>query len=386
MENEHYRAVLAQTNGNWKSLYPKGGRAQFVGAGPPMHGGHGVEGTIHWGPDWSDERVGRYRLTNWDGPPLFDWDAIRGPVCVRVRRWGHPILSIGPQVGRPHKVAATVTYTFWAGQPYVIMESKLQVLEDVRFRDCRNDEFVIGGDLPEAAWMGPDGQIGFGERGWQHQDPRWMTYFNRETGVGFGSLHLQFENTNPNWKQPATVGLSQTGIWVRYPVRHAAMRAGEYVYEKNAYVLHRFEAGGPESGFADLVGHQHRLLQPLTQAQVDPAVKSVTRDNVMDALRATNEFELYVQGSPWGPRQLSFVDIGLVRDVEVDGGDIRIGIVVPYAGRQTWFGWFSDSVEEQIRKRLEGVGRVEVRLVREPKWAPQQMSDRAHRIIGPTDE
>ena len=160
VENEHYRAVLGKMNGNWQDHYSKRGPAELV-----HRQGHGVEGTIHWGPDWSDERVGRYRLTNWDGPPLFDYDVIKGPVCVRIRRWGHPILSIGPQVGRPHKVMATVTYSFWAGQPYVIMESKLEVLEDVRFRDCRNDEFVIGEQLPERAWMGPEGEIGFGAPG-----------------------------------------------------------------------------------------------------------------------------------------------------------------------------------------------------------------------------
>ena len=118
----------------------------------------GSNGTIHWGPP-----TGAMSASAATGSPtgtarpLFDYDVVRGPVCVRIRRWGHPILSIGPQVGRPHKVMATVTYSFWAGQPYVIMESKLEVLEDVRFRDCRNDEFVIGEQLPERAWDGTGG-------------------------------------------------------------------------------------------------------------------------------------------------------------------------------------------------------------------------------------
>ena len=385
VENDHYRAVLGALNGNWKSLYPKSGSAKFVGAGPPMYGGHGVEGTIHWGPDWSDERVGRYRLTGWDGPPLFDYEVIRGSVCLRVSRWGHPILSIGPQVGRPHKVMASVTYTFWSGQPYIIMESKLEVLEDIRFRDCRNDEFVIGGGLPEAAWMGPDGVIGLGGKTWRRQDPRWMTYFDRATGQGFGSVHLEYENTNPHWPAPASVGFSDTGIWVRYPVQHAAMRAGDHVSERNAYVLHRFEEGAEHGGFADLVGIQQRLLAPLTQGEAPPALKPVSVDNAMDALRATNEFELYVQGSPWGPRQLSFVDIGVVRDVAVDGNDLRVDIVMPYAGRETWFGWFADKIEEQFRDRLSDVGDVDVQLVSDPEWTPAQMSDRARRTIGPGD-
>ena len=96
----------------------------------------------------------------------------------------------------------------------------------------------------------------------------------------------------------------------------------------------------------------------------------------------SDEFELYVQGSPWGPGQLSFLDIGVVREVAVDGNDVRVDIVMPYAGRETWYRWFSDGIEEQIRDRLRDVGNVEVRLVRKPKWTPQQMSDRARRTIG----
>ena len=381
IENGHYRAVLSQLSGNWKSHFPKGWEAQLDSGG-----GHGVEGTIHWGPDWSEERVGRYRITSWDGPPMFDYEVVCGPVCVRVRRWGHPILSLGPQIGRPHKVMATVTYTFWAGQPYVIMESKLEVLEDVRFRDCRNDEFVIGEDLPDRAWMGSGGEIGFGGVGWSGEDPRWMTYFNRGTGEGFGSVHLEFENTNSGWTEPSGAGFSRTGVWVRAPVHHTNLQAGDHVYEKNAYVIHRYVEEGGHNGFADLVAHQQRLLHPIAQAESAPAPRPVTADNVMDALRGTNEFELYLMGSPWGQRQLSFVDIGIVRRVVVDGGRIRIDLVMPYAGRETWFGWFEDGIKEQIAARLSGVEEVEVRLVREPKWTPSHMSDRARRAIGPADE
>ena len=106
----------------------------------------------------------------------------------------------------------------------------------------------------------------------------------------------------------------------------------------------------------------------------------------MDALRATNEFELYVEGSPWGQRQLSFVDIGIVQEVVIEGSDIRVDIVMPYAGRETWFDWFSNGIEEQLRARLRDVGEVEIRLVREPKWTPQRLSDRARHVIGPEEE
>ena len=143
---------------------------------------------------------------------------------------------------------------------------------------------------------------------------------------------------------------------------------------------------GEHSGFADLIAHQQRLLHPITQAEVTPIPKPVTHENAMDALRGTNEFELYLEGSPWGQRQLSFVDTGIVRKVVVDGGDIYIDLVMPYAGRETWFDWFSSCIEVQFAARLTGVDNVEIRRVYEPKWTPKQMSDRAHRAIGQPDE
>ena len=376
IENEHYRAELSALSGNWKSHDPKGWQASLDSGG-----GHGVEGTIHWGPDWSEEKVGRYRITSWDGPPMFEYEVESGPVCVRVSRRGHPILSLGPQIGRPHKVMATVVYTFWAGQPYVIMESKLDVLEDVRFRDCRNDEFVIGEQMPDRAWMDPDGTIGFDAKGWDQEDPRFMTHFNRATGEGFGSVHLEFENTNSNFTEPDGAGFSRTGVWVRSPVHHGNMVAGDYVYEKNAYVLHRFVEGDQHMGFGDLVSHQQRLLRPIGQAEMTSHPRPVSHENVIDALRGTNEFELYLLGSPWGQRQLSFVDIGIIQQVEVNGDDIRIDLIMPYAGRATWFDWFAACIKEQFTARLQNVGNLDIQLVHEPKWTPQQMTDRARRAI-----
>ncbi len=115
VENEYYRVGLARSMGQLKSLEFKQSGAAFARAS-----GHGVEGSIHWNPDWSDEHTGRYRITNWPEPP--NYSVVRGPICLRLKRWGHPILALGPEVGRPHKVVATVTYTFYSSVPYILME------------------------------------------------------------------------------------------------------------------------------------------------------------------------------------------------------------------------------------------------------------------------
>ena len=393
LDNPYYCAVLAPSMGQLKSIYFKvppavshEAPAALVGVGPPMDGGHGVEGTIHWGPDWSDENAGRYRLTNWAAPP--NHEVLRGPVGLRLRRWGHPILALGAGVGRDHKVTVTVTYTFFASTPWILMESRFDVLEDVRFRDCRNDEWVgMIPALPEAAWMTRDGTIGFGPGRWRGEDPAWMTYYNVATGEGFASLHLEQECTHPAWSQPDIVSMQPSsmrvrtrGAWVRYPLRHATMRAGDFVRERNAYLVHRYK-GGRHSGFGMLMDYHERLTRPAEQVTLLPAPKPLTADHVLDALRASYDHELYIEGTLFGQRLCSVVDLGLVRRVDVDGGDVHIDMVMPYDGRETWFDWFASSAEARIRERVAGVGSVDVRLVREPAWSPSEMNDRARRLL-----
>ena len=89
IENGHYRAQLAPSSGNLKSLYPAHGEAAFVGTGPPMTGGHGVEGTIHW--DGLERRARR---------PLPPHQLGR-PAAVRLRGRARPGLRARAALGSP---------------------------------------------------------------------------------------------------------------------------------------------------------------------------------------------------------------------------------------------------------------------------------------------
>lgn len=393
-----YNIVLAPTMGQIKHIHYKTTSEvshepppAIRGFGPPMDGGHGVEGTTHWGPDWSDEHTGRYRITSWEEPPEFSVQ--RGPVCLRLIRRGHPILALGPGVGRTERVTTTVIYTFYASTPWFLMESRMDVNEDVRFRDCRNDEWVgMIPALPEAAWMSPDGTIGNGTRGWRGEDPKWMTFYNRTTRAGFASIHLIHDCSHPAWQEPFMVSMNASsmrtrtrGGWVRYPLRHANMRAGDYVRERNAYLLYQYKPSRNQ-GFGMLTDYQRRLTVPLEQLQAQPAPKPLTSDNVMDALRGVYDHELYIEGTLFGDRLVSVVDMGLIRHVAINDGAVTIDMVMPYRGRESWFDWFASSIEAKLRQRLDGVNSVDVQLVREPTWTPKDLNARARRLLNLEEE
>jgi metal-sulfur cluster biosynthetic enzyme len=384
VENTFYYIVLAKSMGQLQSItFKEGDITLDKGAGMP-YCGHGVEGSIHHNPDWSDEYTGRYRITSWERPPHYE--VIRGPVCLRLKRWGHPILSIGPGVGRSHKVVASITYSFYAAVPYVVMESRLEVLQDVRFGDCRNDEWVgICRDMPDVAWRMADEEIGFGLKSWSRQDPAWLTVFNKESGHGFASIRMDYQCTHPNWQHPATVALSNQwgGLWVRYPLHNTLMRAGDLIYEKNAYLLHQY-APPRQSGFGMLVDYAARLADPPIQEEAAQSPKPLNVDNVIDALGWCADTELYIRGGPTTKRILSYVDLGWVRDVKIDGDAVYITLVLPYTGRQNSFGWFVENMAQRIRERIEGVGEVTVKQVHEPKWEQNQLTQKAQRILGMT--
>lgn len=383
--NAYYRIGLAPSNGHLKSVAFQQGRAAFHGYGPPMDPGvigdgkHGVEGSVHWNPDWSDGQVGRYRVTNWTRPPAFD--VVRGPVFTRVERSGHPILGLGP-CGNSDKVLAHVAYTFWTGVPWFMMESRLDVLQDVRFRDCRNDEWVgMGASMPRQAWqMAGADTVGFGRQGWRGEDPAWMSFFNEETGDAFATLRLEYECTHPHFPAPASVAILDRS-WVRYPVRNVLMRAGDTIRERSALLLHRYDPSQGD-GFTMLHDWQARLQAPLEQQDAPVATRALTEAAVADALRACRELEIYVQGNYNSIRTPGFYDLGLVRAIHIEGADVRLDMIVPYDGRQSWFGWFADTARAEIHRRIPEVATVDVRLVDEPTWSPDLMTAGARRLTG----
>jgi len=165
-------------------------------------------------------------------------------------------------------------------------------------------------------------------------------------------------------------------------LHNAIMRKGDYVFEKNAYLIHKYEPP-EESGFGMLMNYYKRILNPLAPQDVPITKKPLTVSNVMDALRACYDTETYIRRNlSWGGQSLSVVDLGLICDIKIDGGNVHIAMTMPYKGRETWFLWFTKMIDEKIKGRIDGVAEVEVEHAREPAWSPDKMTQRAKRRLG----
>ena len=95
-----------------------------------------------------------------------------------------------------------------------------------------------------------------------------------------------------------------------------------------------------------------------------------TVEDVTDALRDVIDPEL----------GLDFVELGLIYDVEVEGGNVRVTYTLTSPGCP-----IGPQVSEQIEEfvsELEGVEDVQSTMTFSPPWTPERMSEDARWELG----
>jgi metal-sulfur cluster biosynthetic enzyme len=99
-------------------------------------------------------------------------------------------------------------------------------------------------------------------------------------------------------------------------------------------------------------------------------MSTVTVDDVQEALTNVIDPEL----------GLDFVELGLIYEVEVDGGDVSVSFTLTSPGCP-----IGPQVAEQIDEfvsELEGVTSVQSRMTFTPAWTPDMMSEEAKFALG----
>jgi metal-sulfur cluster biosynthetic enzyme len=95
-----------------------------------------------------------------------------------------------------------------------------------------------------------------------------------------------------------------------------------------------------------------------------------SRDDVMEALENVIDPEL----------GLDFVSLGLVYDVEIEGGDVHVTFTLTSPGCP-----IGPQVSEQMKdfvSELDGVDNVYPKMTFSPPWSPDNMSDDAKFALG----
>lgn len=96
----------------------------------------------------------------------------------------------------------------------------------------------------------------------------------------------------------------------------------------------------------------------------------VSEEVVRRALRAVKDPEL----------NLNIMDLGLVYDVAVDGGDVTVSMTLTSPGCPSGPEILGES--EDVVRGLEGVENVKIELVWEPYWTPERIDPRVRAFLG----
>jgi metal-sulfur cluster biosynthetic enzyme len=395
IENHHFAASLSRQTGQLERLKLKREHGmEFFSGGE----GHGEPPGIDWAHDYvGSNNFQKFRITNWAECP--DYEVIRGPLCVTVRRWGFPHSPLHP-LFTPSRIHMFVEYRFYAGAPYFIKEGSMQVIQDLEITYLRDDEWVFSGySFTDTVWMGADGKLRTGPVEAGAENDLWAVgFFNRVSRDAFIGLFLKHE-------AEGIPGLTHTGapmlhyrwhgaVWSRALFQNARLAAGGSLRQKNAYLVAPF----PELGGAAMVeGWRNRLLHPLapgpgrlpggaatasgTLARPGEAGDSpIDKRALWRALADCKDEQLYTAN-------VSMVDLGLIRDIRVRGEVVHVVMTMPNRGRSRpgYFAWGSGGNSTPVRDRLlkvPGVRQVVVENVWTPAWTSNRLTAAGRRALG----
>lgn len=263
---------------------------------------------IHWNPDVWPTGGQWGHTSDWnagvaftperggdDRPPAgaaerhpFLYREWNGPLLYRTTRWGR--MPFAPQVD------VSVTYTFYAGMPFVSVESLIEFREDLPVHTVRNAELVFSRhQFDTAFWTARDGALktapayDYDEKDRSFQqiarlpaDAPCLGFANQRKGYGAAWITLNMTNLNKRTGDAADEGAH---FYIRdydehgkgspanflYFVRPLVYRdgylpttvsAGSLYAARSALVLFKLEADST-SRYAELIQWQKRLASPL---------------------------------------------------------------------------------------------------------------------------
>jgi hypothetical protein len=270
IENEYYRADLTRSDqseakshasGQLRELLIKMGFDRLL---------FRTENRMHWGPNFQKPGLEYYTtIAEWDNPAFYHVE--KGPYRVRTERQdkapAHP------------EILLAATYDFYAGTPYFIFFSEMEMMDDIWLELLRNDEMTMDSLFTNIAFQRPDGEIEdlpFEKRydvlrkKPLENDAPWVCFYHASKGYAFGSIRLKYDNTNrfgdpsPTWMPHTKISDGAGGgkYWNRRLIHEHLMfvpRGSRYV-EKNAYLV--FRVNGPDK-FESILEAAKRLRNPL---------------------------------------------------------------------------------------------------------------------------
>jgi hypothetical protein len=258
IENNFYKATLNEKSGVIYEIIEKTSQTHLE---------HKLEtnGSIHWNPGVYSPPHTWTHTSDWENPAFAE---VTGPVFY----------SAQIAAALPHypQVQASITYHFYADSPFILVETTLQVSEDMFVKALRNGEVVFNKKVfRSAGYKTFDGRVEELDLSRTKMHPEhvialrpdtpWVTFFNREKGIAFANLYLDLTMANlkggpASAEQPFVY--IQHGPWyylarglvysfgTNNQTRMLPVRAGSVYCERNVFYAFSFKKA---QGYSDLV-------------------------------------------------------------------------------------------------------------------------------------
>ena len=358
--------------------------------------------TVDWSNDYVDEdHYQKLRIRNWAAPP--NYEVVKGPLCVRVRRWGFPHSPIHPLFA-PSRMLIDQTYIFYAGKDYFMKEGIMRAVKDFEISTMRDDEWVLSGySFTDKLWFDSDGRLQTGNVPSEQAEKIWGTgFYHQDSGDMFLGLWLDHESEGVDAllrNGGPILHYHQHGqLWSRSPVGSGQMQLGKgaFVWNRNAYLVGMYPE---EDAAGTLERKRQQLLRPLFPAAgALPEGKNATlsgalaRDGetpetaplkpaIWEALRLVQDEQLYKIDS-------NVVDLGYIYDVKVRNGVAEVLMTMPHRGRGVYQyleyqggGRNSEGIREQLL-HIDGIDDVVVEFTWDPPWTASRLNAQGRHWMG----
>ncbi len=400
VENHHFVARLSPQMGQLDRLIYKRQHGLELYAGGK---GHGEPPNIDWAHDYVDEEhFQKLRMRNW--PRCENYEVVRGPLCVKVRRWGFPHSPVHP-LFTPSRIHMDQTYEFYAGAPYFLKQGQIDAVKDVSIAAMRDDEWVFSGySFTETLWFDGQGKLHEGAVPAEHATDLWgVGFYHRDSRDAFVALWLEHAAENFTGLQhggaPTLDYAGHGQLWSRYPAETTRLKAGASLRQKNAYSMLPFSEEQPG---ADIERLRHQLTHPLERRPGDlptppmpkasgnlarhgeSAATAPLKPAIWNALREVRDEQLYHADA-------NVVDMGYVCDVRVRDGVVSLLVTMPHRGRPVHDflvtaggGRVEEGIYERV-KALPGVRDVIVDQTWNPGWDASRLTDAGRKAMGLPD-
>jgi hypothetical protein len=189
IENSYFRVDLDRKSGMIKEIIEKK-------TGLKLEHKLETNGAIHWNPGTYSPPHAWSHASDWDNP---DFREIEGPIFYSLRR-AAPL---------PHlrDVLVSIDYTFYKDSPVILMESTMQIENDLFVKALRNGEVVFNKEIfDKAAYETMGGRVLMVDFAHTRLHPEhvitlrpdtpWIAFFNQEKNIAFASLFLDVSTSN----------------------------------------------------------------------------------------------------------------------------------------------------------------------------------------------